>query len=170
MGRLLVSVASVIAGEDRGRPGGDADAAGATILPLPRRAAAPLPQASLSLNECWQRLSEVRVGRIVYDDIDGPVMLPVNHLVDGESIVVRIAPTSRMALLARDARVAYEADDVAPDGSASWSVLVRGRAEFLSTPLPPGPHARPTPAVAGDRAQFVRIVPRGVTGRRLVGA
>ena len=85
----------------------------------------------LSRPECYERLGSARVGRLAFVSQGDPVILPVNHAVDGESIVFRTASGSK--LLAGDAglRVAFEVDGFDADRRSGWSVLVRGTAHTV---------------------------------------
>lgn len=53
--------------------------------------------AELGEDECWARLGETGVGRVAMCTAEGPVILPVNYLVDAKSIVVRTAPYTQLA-------------------------------------------------------------------------
>lgn len=85
----------------------------------------------LTREECYDRLRSARVGRIAFVTQGDPIILPVNHAVDGEGIVFRTAPGSK--LLAGDAelRVAFEVDGFDVDRRTGWSVLVRGIASTV---------------------------------------
>jgi nitroimidazol reductase NimA-like FMN-containing flavoprotein (pyridoxamine 5'-phosphate oxidase superfamily) len=126
----------------------------------------PFP-AVLPLRECWDRVASVQVGRLDYTDIDGPIILPMNHVLDHDTIVVRTSPSGRLALMADGARVAYEVDDATPEGGGSWSVLVSGRADFMTPDEIAALATRPEPFAPGDRSLYVRITPRAITGHRV---
>jgi len=44
----------------------------------------------LSRDECLELLGAMSVGRIAYTTDDGPRVLPVNYVLEGESVVFRI--------------------------------------------------------------------------------
>ncbi|MGW2995764.1 pyridoxamine 5'-phosphate oxidase family protein [Streptomyces sp. NPDC001193] len=69
--------------------------------------------------EALRLLSTVSLGRIVFTQHALPAVRPVNHLVEGEDIVVRIHGGGALASLAAPAEVsgvvvAYEADVIDP--------------------------------------------------------
>jgi nitroimidazol reductase NimA-like FMN-containing flavoprotein (pyridoxamine 5'-phosphate oxidase superfamily) len=128
----------------------------ATLVDLPRP-------------ECLRLLALARVGRIVYDDGDGPLAVPVNFRMDGEDVLFRVSPTSEMCLHLNNANVAFEVDRLDDFHQTGWSVLIRGLASYVeSADLPPQRAQRPVPWARGLRPVHVRIRPRRITGRRLV--
>ncbi|HEY7812017.1 MAG TPA: pyridoxamine 5'-phosphate oxidase family protein, partial [Nakamurella sp.] len=100
-----------------------------------------------------------------------PVILPVNHAVDGESIVFRTGPGSK--LLAGDSamRVAFEVDGFDADRRSGWSVLVRGTASTVEDAdeiqrlnrIGVWPWADLV-----ERTHWIRIATYSVTGRQTV--
>ncbi|WKX69022.1 pyridoxamine 5'-phosphate oxidase family protein [Streptomyces sp. XD-27] len=87
----------------------------------------------LSEQECWQRLGTHGIGRLAYTAGGAPVLLPVNFLVDGRSVVYRTDPAGPAAVRA-GAEVAFETDHVDEVSGLGWSVLVAGTAEHLTDP------------------------------------
>lgn len=63
-----------------------------------------------------------------------PDILPVNYALDGRSLVFRTAPGKKLAAVGRQERVVFEVDDVDPDWSRGWSVVLRGFAEHVTDP------------------------------------
>jgi CBS domain-containing protein/nitroimidazol reductase NimA-like FMN-containing flavoprotein (pyridoxamine 5'-phosphate oxidase superfamily) len=109
-----------------------ADGEAAPTEPGSRRAAAPGGPRDhrglvvLTLDDCLARLRAAAVGRVAFVQNGGPVVLPVNHGVDGVTIVFRTTWGSKLEA-ARSAEVAaFEADDIDPVTRTGWSVLVRG--------------------------------------------
>ena len=123
----------------------------------------------LTTQECWELLASRPVGRIAYDDGEGPVVLPVNHLVCDRTIRFRTAPHSTLARHVHGHRVAFQLDDVEEFHTSGWSVLVRGRASLADIDLRGGGDDAPMPWVEGNRPLIVEITPSEVTGRRLLG-
>ncbi len=61
-------------------------------------------------------------------------MQPVTFCLDGEDIVMRTTPGSRLAAATRDHVVAFEADDFDAALSTGWSVSAIGRARAAADP------------------------------------
>jgi hypothetical protein len=122
----------------------------------------------LSDEECRELLASRRVGRLAYNDDDGPVVTPLNYAVSDDAVLVATSPTTQLAAHAPGSAVALEVDDLDVGEHAGWSVVVRGRAEVVDYGALPAAHdARPAPWAAGDRTTYLRIVPTSVSGRRL---
>jgi nitroimidazol reductase NimA-like FMN-containing flavoprotein (pyridoxamine 5'-phosphate oxidase superfamily) len=119
-------------------------------------------------HECLALLASVEAGRIAYEEADGPVIVPVNHVVDNGTIVIRTSPASQLARGVRNSRVAYEVDDLEARGEISWSVQVRGAVRFLDPEEIRALDVPPEPQAEGLRNLYLRIVPRSITGRRLL--
>ncbi len=123
----------------------------------------------LSPPECLGLLALVRVGRVGIAAGEGPLILPVNFIVLGQSVVFRTGSGTKLgAAMARTA-VSFEVDDYAPDGTWGWSVLLHGIASEMAA----GPE-RDSIRVALLRAwafhegaadRIVRIDPTSITGR-----
>ena len=88
--------------------------------------------AVLPRTECLDRLRHARVGRVAFVENGEPVILPVNHEIDGETIVFRTASGSKLAAAASESRVAFEVDGFDVDRRAGWSVVVRGVAVLIT--------------------------------------
>lgn len=108
-------------------------------------------------------------GRVAYTDHALPAITPVNYVLDGDSIVFRTAPGTRLADGTRDAVVAFEVDRADELTQAGWSVVVVGMASQI-TRASDALRAMAlslTPWAGGDRHHFVRITPTFVSGRRV---
>ena len=81
----------------------------------------------LSRAECLDLLGRVSIGRVGCSTGALPTVLPVNFVVDGESVVIRTAPGSKLDAATRHAVVAFEADDIDPVYHSGWSVLATGQ-------------------------------------------
>ena len=119
----------------------------------------------LDREECIAFLSTKRVGRVAVVVDDGaPLVVPVNYAVEGESVVFRTGPGSKLAGI-RTQPVSFQVDDSDPYRRAGWSVLVRGVAfeieerDALEDPEPWAP---------GEKAHWVRVLPMEISGRRVV--
>jgi nitroimidazol reductase NimA-like FMN-containing flavoprotein (pyridoxamine 5'-phosphate oxidase superfamily) len=80
----------------------------------------------LPRDECLFRLRGSRVGRVAFISQGDPVILPVNHGMDGESVIFRTATGTKLLAADSEQRVAFEVDGFDPDRRAGWSVMVRG--------------------------------------------
>ncbi len=125
---------------------------------------------TLPLAECLRLLTKVPVGRLGFHADGEVVVLPVNHAVDGDTVVFRAAPGSKLSAAEGPGTVVFEADDYDAATRTGWSVLVNGRAETVDDDAEAQALGRlelaPWPD-AVDRPFWVRIRPSSVTGRRI---
>jgi len=124
--------------------------------------------STMSTDECRDLLRDGRIGRVsvTYDAL--PVIAPVNYVVDGSSIVFRTRRDGMLAAACDETVIAFEIDDLSPDGSYGWSVNVVGVASLLG----PSDDLRAlslglVSAAGDDRDQFVRLRMGLVSGRRI---
>jgi len=128
-----------------------------------------IPEAErLGRSECWARLRSVPVCRIALCAPDGPRILPMNHLVDHGTLVIRTADGTAFAAAATGALVAVEVDGYDEESGTAWSVVGRGRAHEITAlheliELEQLPLA---PWHGGPKHRFLRIEPDVLTGRR----
>jgi nitroimidazol reductase NimA-like FMN-containing flavoprotein (pyridoxamine 5'-phosphate oxidase superfamily) len=126
--------------------------------------------AVLDLDECMRRLRQVVVGRLVFMHDGEPVVLPVNHGVDGNDIVFRTTWGSKLQHAQHAELVAFEVDDFDERSRRGWSVLVTGTATVVydETEIDRlerlGVHSW---AKVLDPVFWVRIRPQQVTGREI---
>jgi len=136
-------------------PGLSTDHAGLEILPL---------------GECLRLLASVPVGRIGFHADGELVILPVNHVVDGQDVVFCTARGSKLSAAEGHNRVAFEADGYDPQTRSGWSVLLHGHAEGVYEDAQiqklTQRDLRPW-ADAVERPFWVRIRPDSVTGRQI---
>jgi uncharacterized protein len=119
--------------------------------------------------ECLQLLGTKQVGRVAYSDPDGPVVMPVNYVLQDGMVLFRVAPYSRLADRLRDGAASFQVDQVDEEARTGWSVLVRGHAARANSWELPDADSRPTPWAAGGRNLHVRLSPHHISGVRLVG-
>jgi nitroimidazol reductase NimA-like FMN-containing flavoprotein (pyridoxamine 5'-phosphate oxidase superfamily) len=124
----------------------------------------------LTRDECLELLrSQLHLGRVGYVVDGAPVILPVNFVVDGESVVFVTTRGSKLSWLSTHSRVAFEVDLGRPLDESGWSVLIHGTAYEVTDPaeleaLRQGPlHSW---AVSPDE-HWVRISLDQISGRRL---
>lgn len=121
-------------------------------------------------DECWHLLATQRIGRLSFTAQGGlPVIVPVNFVVDDETIVFRTGRGPKLTAATRGELVAFEADDIDMVARAGWSVVVIGKARVVTSETE---HHRLAslglqPWAAGPRDEYVVITPRNVAGRRL---
>jgi nitroimidazol reductase NimA-like FMN-containing flavoprotein (pyridoxamine 5'-phosphate oxidase superfamily) len=120
----------------------------------------------LSADECWRLLADSPVGRLAVIGPDGPEVFPINIAVDGESVVFRTDPGSKLAALSADSRVALEADAIDLERRDGWSVVVTGRVtELGGEEVIAAQRLELVPWTIGDKARWFRLIPLRVSGR-----
>lgn len=131
------------------------------------RTAGPLME--LSEDECFALLGESGVGRVAFTTAAGPLIHPVNYLVDDATIVLRTSPYTRLGEHPYGL-VAFEVDDLDAEMQRGWSVVIVGRCAAVDDPdeaIDLRRTGRLHAWAAGQRNLFVRITPQQVTGRRI---
>jgi nitroimidazol reductase NimA-like FMN-containing flavoprotein (pyridoxamine 5'-phosphate oxidase superfamily) len=126
---------------------------------------------TLTAAECFDLLSPGGVGRVAFTTADGPVVLPVNYAMAGQTVVFRTAPDSLLAGY-MDGLAGFEVDRLDEALSQGWSVLVTGHAVRVTSEadvrhLEQRTDIRPWAGSARD--VYVQIIPRKITGRRISG-
>ena len=104
------------------------------------------------------------------DDL-GPIVLPVNFVLDRHTVVFRTGEGTKLDAASRGPRVAFEVDGTDAPTRTGWSVVVRGEAVEVTDPaelarlrkLPLHPWA------PGAKHRYVRVLPAVLTGRRILG-
>ena len=125
------------------------------------------PVTQLSAENCWATLAASSYGRLAVSDGGQPVIFPVHHLCDGETIVFRTARGAKLESLLANPRVAFETD--AQSLTESSSVVITGTAAVVND----GREIARLDALAlpvwapTRRYVFVRITPTSVQGRRI---
>ncbi|WP_259316323.1 pyridoxamine 5'-phosphate oxidase family protein [Kitasatospora xanthocidica] len=120
--------------------------------------------------ECWQLVGGHGIGRIALPVEPGPVVLPVNYVVDQGSFAYRTGEHDAAAPV-EGAAVSFQVDHIDEYLGRGWSVLALGPAHYVDDPaeldrLAGLPGAAPW--AGGARPRWVRIRPEEVSGRRLV--
>jgi uncharacterized protein len=122
----------------------------------------------LTESECRARLSMHQVGRIAISIHALPVILPVNYSMEGDRIVFRSTPGTKLSAALTRSVIAFEIDAYEPNADQGWSVVVQGVVETVTDekqvealrrlplrPISPG----------GVPDHFVRLTTQVVTGR-----
>lgn len=82
----------------------------------------------LTAEECWELLRGQPVGRLAWNGVNGPTVIPVNYAVVASGINVQTTPYSAAARETDDSPISFQADHVDATTRTGWSVLVHGRA------------------------------------------
>ena len=123
----------------------------------------------LDEDECRRLLAERHLGRLAIPDFGGPVIFPVNYVLDRDLVVFRTDPGTKLDAATEREQVAFEVDAVEEATRTGWSVVVRGTLAELTDPA----HLERLrsfplyPWAPGEKARYVRVRPRSVTGRRI---
>jgi uncharacterized protein len=136
---------------------------------MPASAATTRQLATLGPAECLRLLSSRYLGRLAYVADGRPHIIPMNYVVDGDGIVVRMDYGRALDDVTASPGVAFEVDHADFAYHTGWSVVAHGAAELVTAPaeverlrlLPLRPWA------PGDRTHYVRITPTTFTGRRI---
>jgi len=127
----------------------------------------------LPFADCLRLLGSVPVGRVGFF-VDGEiVILPVNHLIDGQTVVFRTGIGSKLSTVGNKYLVGFEADSYNARTHSGWSVVVSGFTELVEsdeeiqrlTDLGLQSWGR-----AADDPHWIRIRPTSITGRSTAGA
>lgn len=136
-------------------------------------AAMPMDMASRDLvvldeGECYHLLASDSVGRLVFTRHALPAVAPVNYILDGSDVVLRVDPASSLGRSVAGTVVAFEVDDIDRTTHRGWSVIVVGIASMDTLEGKEQRSLSLVPWATGDRSRLLRITPGRVTGRRLL--
>ena len=123
----------------------------------------------LTRSECFELLAGARLGRVAVVDDLGPVVFPVNFVLDRHTVVFRTEEGTKLHAASGGGKVCFEADRTDEAARTGWSVIVRGEITEVTDPaelarlrgLPLRPWA------PGARDHYARILPAVLTGRRI---
>lgn len=123
----------------------------------------------LGQDESWDLVGKQPVCRFAWTSGDGPVILPVNHVVHDGSLWVRTSAYSSLVREVDDVRVAVLVDDIDAETRLGWSVQLRGTAQVHYHPdeVPEQVRSLHTWAT-GARPLWIQLRPDEINGRRLV--
>jgi nitroimidazol reductase NimA-like FMN-containing flavoprotein (pyridoxamine 5'-phosphate oxidase superfamily) len=132
----------------------------------------------LDREECLRLISPGGVGRIAFTTPTGPMILPVNYLIDQGNVLIRTAfggpmdENLRTGVPGAEFKVAFEVDRLDETTKEGWSVLIRGGVHHLTAEA-----ERAAAAAAGleswaggERELYLTITPIEISGRRIVHA
>ena len=123
---------------------------------------------SLPRTECLSRLSGGSIGRVGWNTVDGPQILPVTYAFRDGLVIFRTAPYGVLSELRTVRPVAFEVDDFDVSTHSGWSVLVLGRSRAATNPdelVDLWSRGEPVPWATGSRNLFITIKPEQITGR-----
>ncbi|VVJ18749.1 Uncharacterised protein [Amycolatopsis camponoti] len=119
----------------------------------------------LDRQECLALLRKSSLGRVIFTHRAMPAVRPVRYVVVDDAVVFAVPTGSPLYAGARDAVVAFEADDFADDFGAGWYVSLLGRATESTADDAGIACLCPCPGLAGHR--FLRIPAETITGHRI---
>src|SRR5690349_7208443 len=128
--------------------------------------------SSLPATECRALLQSHSIGRVCWNTVDGPQILPVTYVVRDGTIVFRTAPYGALSELRNVRQVAFEVDEFDVTTRTGWSVLVRGWAKAATNPNELAAlwaEQDPIPWASGARTLFITISTDHLSGRVISG-
>jgi nitroimidazol reductase NimA-like FMN-containing flavoprotein (pyridoxamine 5'-phosphate oxidase superfamily) len=126
----------------------------------------------LPFEECLRLLASVPVGRVGFMADGELLILPVNHVVDGQDVAFRTAYGSKLSAAEGQRLATFEADHYNEQTRSGWSVVVTGRAEAVDAEADVQRLARRGlhPWVTAVQHPFwIRIRPTSISGRQTPG-
>lgn len=81
--------------------------------------------------ECLALMATQPVGRLAFTRHALPDVIPVNFVLRGSTVLLRLRSNSLVARLIRDAVVAFQVDQIDVAGRSGWSVTVVGQARAV---------------------------------------
>lgn len=123
----------------------------------------------LSFEECLALLATVPVGRIATSMRALPAVVPVNFVVDRDTVVFRTGDGKKLAAALNHNVVAFQADAWDPATRSGWSVMVVGTAMPIDDPeeLAWARSLPLDPWLGTALENYVKIPMVHVSGRRL---
>src|SRR5918997_6255070 len=86
---------------------------------------------ALDREECLRLLAGQEIGRLAVVAGNTPIIVPVNYALDGESVVFRTDPGTKLDQGPR-ARASFEIDAFDRERRTGWSVVATGRLEEVT--------------------------------------
>jgi nitroimidazol reductase NimA-like FMN-containing flavoprotein (pyridoxamine 5'-phosphate oxidase superfamily) len=124
----------------------------------------------LDHDECLRLIASREVGRIGIVDNGQPIILPMNYLMMGDTVVLRTSAGTKLQH-AQGSSACFEVDDIEVTTQAGWSVLAVGRLETITeyddAKVRAARSLELSPWAAGERPYWMRLVTRRLTGRRV---
>ena len=126
------------------------------------------PVQVMSREECRELLKQNVLGRLATAAGGEPDIVPVNYFSDGDSILIRTAPGTKLLELTVHSAVAFETDGYSDD--EAWSVVVHGRARELDrqTEIDEADKAPLKPWIPTLKYRYVHIDIDTMSGRKFL--
>ena len=128
----------------------------------------------LDREECERLLASHQVGRLAVLAGDAPDIVPVNYATAGGGVIVFRTDPGTVLTEASLRQVAFEVDAFDAEARTGWSVVVHGFGHDIADAIDEeSTRLRSLPLltwVPGERAQWFKISPRRITGRRIAPA
>jgi len=119
----------------------------------------------IARDDCLALVACMSIGRIAVALPGGPpLVVPVNYVLDGATVVFRSDPGTKLDML-REEPVSFQVDLIDPFHRTGWSVLIQGIA--YATEHDAEHEAELESWVGGEKRHWVRVVPAAITGRRI---
>ncbi len=121
----------------------------------------------LDVDTCLGLLEGHEVGRLAMNDDPGPLVIPVNYVVDRGAVAFRTTWGSKLDAAEHLRPASFQVDHVDFDRRIGWSVLVRGRLQEVTDPeeLDRLDALGLRPWAGGDKVHWVRVMASAITGR-----
>jgi nitroimidazol reductase NimA-like FMN-containing flavoprotein (pyridoxamine 5'-phosphate oxidase superfamily) len=129
---------------------------------------------ALTEEVCRHLLANEETGRIAFVGVDGyPVVLPVNYFLEGDQIVFRTDPGSKLDAVPMRP-VAFEVEHLAPAEHGGWSVLVQGQGQDVTDATGPAYAALRDRFIdtwaPGAKEHWLAVEIHRISGRRIIRA
>lgn len=123
------------------------------------------PVTTLTEQQCWERLADCELGRVVTHVGEIIDIFPVNYVADSGRIVFRTAEGSKLLELTINDEVLFEVDD--HTDTDAWSVVVRGTARRLEAgdEVDRADRLPLRPWIPTLKHNYVSITPHELSGR-----
>lgn len=124
------------------------------------------PILVLDEDQIWALLERGRFGRLIVVLGQRADVFPINYATAPDrNLIFRTAPGTKLAKLAINEDVLFEADQISED--TAWSVTVRGTAQWLqsSAEIEEAEQLQLRPWVPTYKDNYVRVIPSEVSGR-----
>lgn len=124
------------------------------------------PVTTIPEDACWGYLASQEVGRLATAVDNEPGIVPINFVLDGQSVVFRTALGGKLHDLIVNEKVAFEVDGW--NDEEGWSVVLHATAEVVEDAATLARFAKAPlrPWVPTVKPIWVRLLPEDLTGRR----